>query len=40
LMFTGGFSLGADWIRLEGNYLYVPENEDANGVRAILGIRF
>jgi len=40
LMFTGGFSLGADWIRLEGNYFYVPENEDLNGIRAILGIRF
>jgi len=40
LMFTGGFSLGADWVRLEGNYFYVPENEDLNGIRAILGIRF
>jgi len=40
LMFTGGFSLGADWIRLEGNYFYVPENEDLNGIRAILGVRF
>ncbi|MEA3485436.1 MAG: hypothetical protein U9R03_01870, partial [Candidatus Aerophobetes bacterium] len=40
LMLTGGFSLGTDRVRLEGSYFYVPENEDANGIRAILGIRF
>jgi len=40
LMLIAGFSLGADWVRLEGNYFYVPENEDLNGIRAILGIRF
>jgi tetratricopeptide (TPR) repeat protein len=40
LMFIGGFSLGGDRVRLEGNYLWVPENEDANGIKAILGIRF
>jgi len=40
LMLTGGFSLGTDRVRLEGNYFYIPENQDANGIRAILGIRF
>jgi len=40
LMFTGGFSLGGNRVRLEGNYLWVPENENANGIKAILGIRF
>jgi len=40
LMFTGGFSLGKDRVRLEGNYFYVPEDDDANGIRAMLGIRF
>jgi len=40
LMFTGGFSLGTERVRLEGNYFYVPENDDANGIRAMLGMRF
>ncbi|GAH89844.1 unnamed protein product, partial [marine sediment metagenome] len=40
LMLTGGFSLGTDRVRLEGNYFYVPENQDANGTRVILEIKF
>ena len=40
LMLTAGFSLGTETVRLEGNYFYVAENEDASGIRAILGIRF
>ena len=40
LMFIGGFSLGTDRVRLEANYLYVSGNEDLNGIRTILGIRF
>jgi len=40
LMFIGGFSLGTDRLRLEASYLYVPENQDAKGIRTILGIRF
>jgi len=39
LMLTAGFSLGTEIVRLEGNYFYVAENEDASGIRAILGIR-
>ena len=39
-MLTAGFSLGLDDLRLEANYLYVPENQDLNGIRAILGIKF
>jgi len=40
LMLIAGFSLGTDRVRLEGNYLYLPQNEDASGIRATLGIRF
>jgi len=40
LMLIAGFSLGTDRVRLEGNYLYLPQNEDLNGIRATLGIRF
>ncbi len=39
LMLSAGFSLGTERVRLEGNYFYVAENEDASGIRAILGIR-
>lgn len=40
LMLTAGFSLGTDRVRLEGNYFYVPESQDANGIKALLAIRF
>jgi len=40
LMLTAGFSLGTEIVRLEGNYFYIAENEDASGIRAILGITF
>jgi len=40
LMLSAGFSLGTDRVRLEGNYFYIAENEDASGIKAILGIRF
>jgi len=40
LMLSTGFSLGTDRVRLEGNYFYIAENEDASGIKAILGIRF
>ena len=37
-MLTGGVSLRRDKVILEGNYLYVPENQDVNGIRVMLGI--
>lgn len=40
LMLTAGFSLGTDRVRLEGNYFYVPESQDANGIKALLAIEF
>jgi len=39
LMYIGGLSLGTDKVRLEGSYFYVPENDDANGIRALLQLR-
>ncbi|MFQ6066199.1 MAG: secretin N-terminal domain-containing protein [bacterium] len=39
-MLTLGFSLGTDRVKLEGNYFYIPQDQDFNGITAILGIRF
>jgi len=38
--FTAGFSLETDRVRLESNYFYMPENQDVNGIRVMLGIEF
>ena len=40
LLLTAGFSLGTGRVRLAGNYFYVPESQDANGIKALLAIRF
>jgi len=40
LMLTTGFSLGTEKLRLEGSYLYVPEEEGSSGTKVMLAIAF